>query len=295
MLMPKVTQSNQKKTNKTSTSNTKQPKREIKITRNQSSQKWVIKRRTSDLTLSKASATAIAAQANHTRHANLNRKSISSNSINNADSSKKIPIRVWIFFGCSLLLFSISFYQAVIRPQLEVEIINPSHEEIDMNEETNIGSKNEESSETKDSAWVQSLNNVTSDNAVIAAIQTFFVHLSNRDFDKSFDLLIPALQRSSEIREHFTAFRMIPFLGWIEWWTLSPYNFQYISTSTYWRDKYSFNLSYTLLSNQEKYDETWEFVVDTKWDTPKITSIACTTPKCSYHPIFRPENFGMMR
>lgn len=43
-------------------------------------------------------------------------------------------------------------------------------------------------------------------------IEEFFVRLSNRNFDEAFDLLIPALRSSSEIQQHFTPFRMIPFL-----------------------------------------------------------------------------------
>jgi hypothetical protein len=35
----------------------------------------------------------------------------------------KIPLWVWVFFGCSLMLFCISFYQAIIRPQIEQENI----------------------------------------------------------------------------------------------------------------------------------------------------------------------------
>lgn len=288
-----ISQKNNLKQNKSSL--TKSTKKNYKTNQDTAPKKVTIKRRTSDLVLSKASATAIASQANHARE-----KAFESKAIYNKKSSNKIPLRVWIFFWFSLLLFCISFYRAAIRPQLEVDIY-PQHE----NNEWIIGESTVRESDTYEdndgllnefnSANTANSNDTVSINSVTDVIQAFFYYLSNRDFNNSFNLLIPALQRSSEIREHFTAFRIIPFLEWIEWWVLSPSNFQYISTSTYWRDRYSFDLSYTLSSTKETFNESWEFVVDTKWESPKITSIVCTTPKCSYHPIFRPENFGMMR
>lgn len=283
--MPTLSKKNKKSSN---SSNVKSSPKDIRTIKNQSQQKGTIKRRTSDLTLSKASATAIASQANHTK-----KEAIQRNMINNRNSSKKIPLRVWVFFWCSLLLFCISLYQAVIRPQLRTEITNNQiANEISNNED--VANENNETDNKSDPSAIES-NDEIDTNTATGVIQAFFYHLSNRDFDKGFDLFIPALQRSSEIREHFTAFRMIPFLEWIEGWKLTPSNFKYISTSTYWRDRYEFDLSYTLSSNQETYNETWEFVVDTKWENPKITNIVCTTNKCSYHPIFWPENFGMMR
>lgn len=290
-------QKNLKKNNKSST-NINTPKREIKTIKNQSKRKSIIKRRTSDLTLSKASATAIASQVNHAKKEAINQwEKHAKDIMDNRDPSRKIPLRVWIFFWGSLLLFCISFYEAAIRPQLDVEIINNqvwirNTDEAVVNQD-NTNNWNSNSSQESDS--MLSPNEALDLSTAPGVIKAFFYYLSNRDFDNTFNLMIPALQRSSEIREHFTAFRMIPFLDGIGWWTLTPSNFQYISTSTYWRDKYSFDLSYTLASNKEKYDETREFVVDTKWDSPKITNIVCTTPKCSYHPIFRPENFWLMR
>lgn len=283
--MPTLSKKNKKSSN---SSNVKSSPKDIRTIKNQSQQKGTIKRRTSDLTLSKASATAIASQANHTR-----KEAIQRNMINNRNSSKKIPLRVWVFFWCSLLLFCISLYQAVIRPQLRTEIVNNQISD-ETNNNEDVANENNETDNKSDPSAIES-NDEIDTNTATGVIQAFFYHLSNRDFDKGFDLFIPALQRSSEIREHFTAFRMIPFLEWIEGWKLTPSNFKYISTSTYWRDKYEFDLSYTLSSNQETYNETWEFVVDTKWENPKITNIVCTTNKCSYHPIFWPENFGMMR
>ena len=126
-------------------------------------------------------------------------------------------------------------------------------------------------------------------------IEEFFNRLSNRNFDWAFDLMIPALRSTSEIRDHFSSYRMNPFLDWIEWWKLVPVNFEYVDTPTYWKDVYKFDLSYVMDADKTEYNETWEFTVNTKWDEPKVSSIRCTTSKCSYHPIFWPENFGLMK
>ena len=44
---------------------------------------------------------------------------------NTKKDSNKIPTWVWIFFGCSLLLFCISIYQAFLRPKITTPVIQP--------------------------------------------------------------------------------------------------------------------------------------------------------------------------
>ena len=274
-----------------------------------SSKKVVIKRRKVDLVPTKASAVAIASQANRTKKQALIEKMESWNSIPRSAVSSwddtKIPLWVRIFFGCSLLLFCISFYQAVFRPAINRDLIS-SNENADIFLISWNGLEMDEASlqgeEYVSDAWDTEVNQNYerevldwSSNVVINTIQEYFYRLSNRDFEEASDLLIPALRNSSEMRDHFTSFRMNPFLDWIEWWKIIPTDFNYVSTSTFWRDRYSFSLSYVLKSNQERYDEIWEMVVDTKWEEPKITNIVCVTSKCSYHPIFWPENFDLMK
>ena len=270
-------------------------------TKKDSTKKVVVKRRKLDLTPTRASAVAIASQSNREKKKALIEKlSSESNVVKKTDKSTKIPLWVRIFFGCSLMLFCISFYKAIICPQLETELE-------DTHNDTNIYRTNWENSnqvewEGRASIWDTLTNDIESQEIVQIenpqtpqeVIQLYFSRLSNYQFDEAYSLFTPALQRSSEIRNHFTSFRMNPFISWIEWW-LHPTNIQYVNTTTYWKDRYSFDLSYTLSSNGERYDETWEFVVDTSWEEKKIASILCTTTKCSRHPIFWPENFGLMR
>jgi len=265
--------------------------------------KVVVKRRKVDLVPTKASAVAIASQASRAKKQALIEK-MSTNDIpyKKAESSdNKIPLWVRIFFWCSLLLFCISFYKAIIYPQLDwgqideesIEFLMDGDEDKNIednpqNIDNSIPSENNEINTTQES-WIKVPETATE------TIEEYFSRLSNRDFDWAFDLMIPALRSMAEIRDHFTSFRMNPFLDWIQWWKLTPTNFEYVNSPDFWKDVYKFDLSYEMNSDQSKYDETWEFTVNTKWDEPKISGIRCVTPKCSYHPIFWPENFGLMK
>lgn len=268
--------------------------------------KVVVKRRKTELKPTKASAVAIASQANRAKQAFIERISnseIPSKKIEQSDT--KIPLWVWIFFGCSLFLFCVSFYQAIIRPQIEKEnvVVEDGVYRVDesivgeweINQESGNGygavseENDSEQVEMEVDQWISVPKTATE------TIEEFFGRLSDRDFDGAFDLMIPALRSYNDIRTHFTSFRMDPFLDWIEGWKLVPENFKYVNSPSYWKDVYNFDLSYVLKSNQEKYEETWEFTVNTQQDSPLISSIRCITSKCSYHPIFWPENFGLMK
>lgn len=269
------------------------------IEKKESTKKVVVKRRKTDLKPTRASAVAIASQANRAKKQALIEKFATSDGYlpkNVARSSdNKIPLWVWIFFWCSLLLFCISFYYAIFRPQLEVDVIDENwiiESFVDWDDTVILDDD------------YQVVDNQTVENTVVAeevpatateVIQAFFSRLSDRKFDEAFDLMIPVLRNSSEIRDHFTSFRMNPLLDWIEWWKLVPLNFEYVKSPAYWKDVYKFDLSYVMSADKTKYDETWEFTVNSQWNEPKISSIRCTTNKCSYHPIFWPENFGLMR
>ena len=258
-----------------------------------SAKNGVVRRRKVDLTPTRASAVAIASQAAK-KQALIDRVAANGRIESKREESSKIPTRVWTFFGCSLLLFCVSFYQAIIRPQLETELtqanIGGNVAEVAWDNVVSLWWYNVESSESNSDWWYK----IIVPTAASETIQEFFARLSNHYYDEAYDLFAPALQRSSEIREHFTSFRMNPFISWIQW-KLEPTNLQYISTSSYWKDRYSFDLSYTLANTEQKFDEAWEFVVDTTWDEPKIASIICVTKKCSTHPIFWPESYGLMR
>ena len=272
--------------------------------------KVVIKRRKSDLKPTKASAVAIASQANRAKQALIEKVASSEITYRKPTSSDtKIPLWVWIFFWCSLLLFCVSFYKAIIYPQLnknvdsyEVEkMINWNDVEKQTNNETIENDTGDEnlwniSQDYGNEEIVPSTPEVLKvPETATEVIEEYFLRLSSRKFDEAFDLMIPALRNSSEIRDHFTSFRMNPFLDWIEWWRITPINFEYVNSPALWKDIYKFDLSYVMNSDKSNYDETREFTVNMQWGSPKISSIRCVTSKCSYHPIFWPENFGLMR
>ena len=289
-----------KKTSVKKESSTSSSKKNVsfsKVEKKDSTKKVVVKRRKLDLTPTRASAVAIASQANREKKQALIDKLASEERVfKKEDSSNKIPLWVWVFFWCALLLFCVSFYQAIIRPQLEAELTQANIEDTYVPEEDSVSlwwnQVNDNEISYTNNQIVE--NTIQTPTTAVETIEEFFRRLSNREFDEAYNLLAPSMQRSSEIREHFTSFRMSPFVSGLQW-DLKPTNFRYISTSTYGKDKYGFDLSYTLVSNQETYNEEWEFVVDTSWDEPKISRIVCTTTKCSFHPIFWPENFGLMR
>lgn len=289
-----------KKTSVKKESSTSSSKKNVsfsKVEKKDSTKKVVVKRRKLDLTPTRASAVAIASQANREKKQALIDKLASEERVfKKEDSSNKIPLWVWVFFWCALLLFCVSFYQAIIRPQLEAELTQANIEDTYVPEEDSVSLwwnqvNGNEISYTNNQIIENTIQTPTT---AVETIEEFFRRLSNREFDEAYNLLAPSMQRSSEIREHFTSFRMSPFVSGLQW-DLKPTNFRYISTSTYWKDKYGFDLSYTLASNQETYNEEWEFIVDTSWEKPEISRIVCVTSRCSFHPIFWPENFGLMR
>ena len=289
--------SEKKSASKVSEKKTKEKKDSVK--------KVVVKRRKVDLTPTKASAVAIASQANRAKKKALIEKISKSANIPSSrvesSSDTRIPLWVRVFFGCSLLLFCVSFYQAIIRPQIEKETtVDDSYwiaENVDNGwnyqeiegDWYSLGNENIEQVVIEWNQWEKIPETAT------AVIEEFFNRLSNRNFDGAFDLMIPALRAYPDIKNHFTSFRMDPFLDWIEWWKLVLSNIEYIKSPAYWKDVYNFDLYYVMKSDQEKFEETWEFGVNTLGDKPKISSIRCISSKCSYHPIFWPENFGLMR
>ena len=264
-----------------------------------STKKVVVKRRKTELKPTKASAVAIVSQANRAKKQALIEKvsnsDVPSKKVDSSDT--RIPLWVRMFFWCSLLLFCISFYKAIIYPQLnEWQVVE--NESIESSFDSTVYEEDSQYIDDSESLVIddnEEISWITVPETATEVIEEFFSRLSDRNFDGAFGLMIPVLKTYPEIRDHFSSYRMNPFLDWIQWWKLVPENFEYVDSPAYWKDVYKFDLSYVMNSDWSKYDETWEFTVNTKWDEPKVSSIRCVTPKCSYHPIFWPENFGLMK
>lgn len=257
------------------------------------SKKIVVKKRKSSLTPTKASAAAITSQANRARKQALI-DSVASKDIN-PSTNKKIPLWVWGFFWISLFAFCISFYEAIIRPQLNDEIVVDKYTYSEEVWAVQVGWNDSEINQIESDLWndVNFTTNYDS-NTAEGLTNLFFDKMSNQEFDVMYNFLEAPLQRSSEMKEHFTAFRLKPFIDWIVWNRLMPENIHYIYTNENWRDIYWFDLSYVVASTNVKYDEKWEVMVKNVDGELKIASITCITNKCSRHPIFWPESFGLM-
>ena len=261
----------------------------------------VVKKRKAPLKPTKASAAAITSQANRAKKQALIDK-FSQESLDDVQKNRstKIPLWVRIFFGCSLLLFCISFYKAVIYPKLDVEVVNKRDAK---HEITNVAEQEIGGNDIAIDNDVRfNLDGVDNNNSYLVAdeasqegvIRLFFEKLSNKDFDGMMLTMDGSVKRSSAIQEHFTEFRMVPFLWGIEWNKLVPENIRYISTSDSWKETYGFDISYVISSTKDRYDENWNVVVDKiEWEW-KIVRINCETVWCSKHPIFWPEKVGLM-
>ena len=266
--------------------------------------KVVVKRRKVELVPTKASAVAIVSQANRAQKQALIKKVAMSKDFSwkNWQESKdtKIPVWVWIFFGCSLMLFCVSCYKAYFYPQItgsnvaDIDVVRVvENQDVVENDDSFVDSQDIFQDDNKEEIVVDEIETKVPETAT-EVIEQYFARLSNRQFEDALGLMVPSLRSYPDIRDHFTSYRMNPFLDGIEWWQLIPKNFRYVNSPSYWRDLYNFDLSYLMISDQTQYDETWEITVNTSLDEPKISSIRCISNRCSFHPIFWPEKFGLM-
>ena len=164
--------------------------------KNDMEKKVVVKRRKVELKPTKASAVAIASQANRAKKQALIERMASSGMVQcekpTNSSNTQVPLWVWIFFGVSLLLFCVAFYQAIIRPQLEGGKLGGSIMSNDYRDGESKGdfvTPEIESSDTLNQANV--VENEDMDDSVTTPeqlIKKYFIYLSERRFDDAFDL-----------------------------------------------------------------------------------------------------------
>lgn len=282
-------------------------KKTKKETKKETTKKVVVKRRKAELKPTKASAVAIVSQANRAKKQALIEKVANTEFIQDKKEipSSKIPLWVWIFFWCSLMFFCITFYWAVIRPQLSPKVVEDisvnnvySHDNSDDEiEEWSVvlSADSLEKVDTLEGGLMGNVELVQNPQNPEELIQTYFAYMSKWEFDKSFNLFDERTQNDKNIKEHFTAFRMAPFFEWIEWKAIIPQNVHKISETYKWNEVYSFDISYVLDSTHEKYDETWKFSTSNKNGELKILMLYCVSSRCAKHPIFWPEDFWLMR
>lgn len=277
----------------------------------ESEKKVVIKRRKKDLTPTKASATAIISQANRAKKQALieklsEEKMPQTREVERKPSSSKVPLWVRLLFWGSLLWFCIAFYLAIIHPQLEnkdvaIQVDDNFYWSSDMQEENTVWKAdlssviNEEDKNTEENETAEKTEIIANPQNAEELIQSYFAYMSDWDFDNSFALFDKKAQNDKNIRDHFTAFRMSPFFGWIDWNSITPQNIQKTTETYKWKEVYTFDISYVLSSTQEQYDETWKFATSENNWNPRILMIYCVSNGCWKHPIFWPEDFWLMR
>ncbi|MDR2541195.1 MAG: hypothetical protein LBD11_05530 [Candidatus Peribacteria bacterium] len=199
----------------------------------------------------------------------------------------KIPVRVWVFFGASLLLFCIALYQAILRPSLTTTLDQPTDTpEIIVSDNQNEWGEVEQTQVPEFDAQT----------AGGQFLQQFYQTFSQKDSTALLALFDAPLQKSTEIRQFFSNYKMVPFIDNISNNSISPENIELISTSPSGVEEYRYNLNYHLVPTNEDFAETRvakvRFIENNEG---KIASIRCESTRCSYNPFFRPESYGLVK
>lgn len=195
----------------------------------------------------------------------------------------KIPVWVWVFFGASLLLFCIALYQSFLRPSLTDSQVVGSEETPNI-----IVSGNEDE-------WDTSTQTPTFQAGGPAFLQQFYQTFSQKDATSLLALFDAPLQKSTEIKQFFSNYKIVPFIDNITNNSIFPENIELISTSPSGVEEYRYNLNYHLEPSNEDFAETRVAKVKFTDNDAKIASIRCESTRCSYNPFFRPESYGLVK
>jgi hypothetical protein len=198
---------------------------------------------------------------------------------------QKIPMRVRVFFGASLLLFCTALYQAILRPTL-----NAAETDIATDIPQIIISDDEDE-------WIASqlTPTETEQNSGKQFLQQFYQTLSQKDIATLTTLFDTPLQKSTEIKQFFSAYKITPFIDNITTNSVLPEQIALVSTSPSGVEEYRYQLNYHLEPTNQDFAETRVAKIKYTENGPKIASIRCETPRCSFNPFFRPENYGLIQ
>lgn len=211
---------------------------------------------------------------------------------NETNEKRLIPVWVWIFFGCSLLMFCIALYESCMRPKMISETQKWATEEDII---VNI-----DSSETP----ISEPSNTESSITVVEEATTgpqflyqWYQIFSSKDVALLKTLMDSAMRNNATIKQFWSAYKINSFIDGIENHSLQPQNITLISTSPSWIEEYQYELEYSLLPeyNAQHFKETRVAKVRYTETGPQLASLRCETPRCSYNPFFRPENYGLVK
>ncbi|MDR0859584.1 MAG: hypothetical protein LBO09_00975 [Candidatus Peribacteria bacterium] len=200
----------------------------------------------------------------------------------------KIPVRVRVFFGLSLLLFCVALYQAILRPSLTQN----TPDEPTTTPEIIVSDNQNEWGEVEQTQ----LPEFTAQTAGGQFLQQFYQTFSQKDSTALLALFDAPLQKSAEIRQFFSNYKIVPFIDNISNNSVSPENIELLSTSPSGVEEYRYNINYHLVPTNEDFAETRVAKVRfTENNEGKIASIRCESTRCSYNPFFRPESYGLIK
>jgi hypothetical protein len=216
--------------------------------------------------------------------------------------SRKVPVGVWIFFGCSLLIFFIALYQSFLRPSDAVapdsfswDSILPAPQDTPDPQDSLLSGVTGDIiiSDNVDERYPPETSSVAPSGP--AFLQQFYEVFSQKDITTLTSLFDAPLQRSQDIRRFFSEYKITPFIDNIENNRIIPSNISLLATSPSGVEEYQYTLSYRLIPQDLSFEE--ERIAKVKYtdDGPKIASIRCETPRCSYNPFFRPESYGLIQ
>ena len=199
---------------------------------------------------------------------------------------RKIHTGVRIFFGCSLFLFCIAVYYAILRPQ-SIETSNQKNLEMIVSDNNFSNEETNQNTENTPPILEESFGSLF--------LKEFYYQLSSKNITGVIDLMDKPLRNSSEIRRIFSEYRIVPFIDGIEYNQIFPENIELISTSNSGVEEYRYNINYKLADSDQTFAETRLTKIKFTDNGPKIASIHCESKRCSYNPFFRPESYGLIK
>ncbi|MDR0607276.1 MAG: hypothetical protein LBG52_02755 [Candidatus Peribacteria bacterium] len=165
--------------------------------------------------------------------------------------TQKIPLRVRVFFGASLLLFCIAFYQAILRPMLN---FTPANAPTNIPEIIVSDNENEwiASQLTPDPLPPTSTLQTSGEQF----LQQFYQTMSQKDIATLTTLFDAPLQKSTEIKQFFSAYKITPFIENITHNRILPEQIELLATSPSGVEEYRYQLNYHLDPTNQDFAET---------------------------------------
>ena len=120
------------------------------------------------------------------------------------------------------MLFCVSCYKAYFYPQItgsnvaDIDVARVvENQDVVENDDSFVDSQDIFQDDNKEEIVVDEIETKVPETAT-EVIEQYFARLSNRQFEDALGLMVPSLRSYPDIRDHFTSYRMNPFLDGIE-------------------------------------------------------------------------------